>query len=615
MDEFEQALFVRENMSIIKQPNAKAEIIFWKTFPWMFRPQQWKPTYAYPPNRWDSTHALVSVLNRLVEDRVSIEHLRTAGDQLAVLADLYDEYANHLETNYRCDFSSLQLRFLDFLKTPIGQSFRDGDSVSENTGIQWVLVDEYQDTNPVQEEIYFELAKRAPHNIVVVGDDDQAMYRFRGGSVECMVSFDDACQVFLNLPPSSVCKYPLVDNFRSHADIVAFFGDYIGAFPVMSSPGARAPKPAIRANRQITQVYPAVGRISAPRMEDLANIFARTIRGLVNSGVVNDPSECCLLLKSTKESPRNAGKYVEALSAEGLIAYNPRNKAFAEQEEVRGLLGAILALVDPNRRFATDPRNRNSIPADEQSIRALISQLMANHHDLAQYINRTTAVLSQKPGRPLDASLQELAYYLLSLPPFSAWQADPTRRVRLGQLTKFLEAYSSMPVQDMTTGMPRVGVSRGFMRSSVEFAGEVDARWLSSFYHLFLGYILNAGFDDEEDEDVIVPNGMVPVMTMHQSKGLEFPFVFVGHLGENPSVSASHELETLFSAYPDNPARTFTRAPAQQRAEMDMIRQYYVAYSRAKYALILLGTNAHFAKQSVPLGPARNWVRHRTDQL
>ena len=40
--------------------------------------------------------------------------------------------------------------------------------------------------------------------------------------------------------------------------------------------------------------------------------------------------------------------------------------------------------------------------------------------------------------------------------------------------------------------------------------------------------------DDEEDEDVIVPLGMVPVMTMHQSKGLEFPIVFVGHMGENP---------------------------------------------------------------------------------
>lgn len=105
------------------------------------------------------------------------------------------------------------------------------------------------------------------------------------------------------------------------------------------------------------------------------------------------------------------------------------------------------------------------------------------------------------------------------------------------------------------------------MRTSNHHPGEVDANWLGSFYYLFLGYVLDAGFDDEEDEDVIVPAGMVPVMTMHQSKG------------------------------------------------MDMIRQYYVAYSRAKYALILLGTQTHFSKQSVPLGPTRNWVRHRTNAL
>jgi DNA helicase-2/ATP-dependent DNA helicase PcrA len=235
--------------------------------------------------------------------------------------------------------------------------------------------------------------------------------------------------------------------------------------------------------------------------------------------------------------------------------------------------------------------------------------------------------LKAKPGQPLDANLQELAYYLISLEPFSTWQQDPVRRVRLGKLTKLLEAYSAMPVLDTATGQAKTykdkktgrvlvgSVFRGFIRASNHYAGEVKAAWLGAFYYLFLGYVLNAGFDDEEDDDVIVPAGMVPVMTMHQSKGLEFPFVFVGHVGENPTISATHELETLFSGYPANAARTFTRAPASERAEMDMIRQYYVAYSRAKYALVLLGTNAHFAKQAVPLGPTRNWVRHRTNAL
>jgi DNA helicase-2/ATP-dependent DNA helicase PcrA len=172
-----------------------------------------------------------------------------------------------------------------------------------------------------------------------------------------------------------------------------------------------------------------------------------------------------------------------------------------------------------------------------------------------------------------------------------------------------------MPILDPATKLPRVGLTRGFLRASTQFPGEIVGAWLGAFYHLFLGYVLDAGFDDEEDEDVICPAGMVPVMTMHQSKGLEFPFVFVGHMGETPKVSASHELETLFSAYPINKARTFARPPAMERAQMDLIRQYYVAFSRAKYALILIGTGQQFNRQSVPCGPVRNWLRHRTQPL
>jgi DNA helicase II / ATP-dependent DNA helicase PcrA len=614
MDEFEQALFVREHMSLIKQPNTMNEIEFWKTFPWLFRPNEWKPDNSYAPNRWNSTRALVTLLNRLVEDRVSIEKIKAAGGQLANLADLYNEYVTHLDNNYRCDFSQLQDKFLTFLKTPLGQSFLSGDT-KVHKGIQWVLVDEYQDTNPIQEEIYFELAKQSPHNLVVVGDDDQAMYRFRGGSVECMVTFADACNVFINLPVDKVARYPLVDNFRSHQDIVSFFNGYIESFTVLQTANARVPKPSIRATKKITEVYPAVGRISAAKLEGLAEEYAETVKGLVESGVVNDPNECCLLLKSTRETPMNAGKYVAALQSAGLNVYNPRNKAFADQEEVQGLIGAILAVLDPNRRFASDPSNKNIIPKGLQDVWDTFDRITSQHSILDRYIKNATFELSSKPGQPLDANLQELAYYLLSLDPFSSWQDDPVRRVRLGKLTKLLEAYSSMPVLDPDTGKPRERVTRGFMRSSETYPGEVNSKWLASFYILFIGYVLNAGFDDEEDEDVIAPSGMVPIMTMHQSKGLEFPFVFVGHLGESPKVSPSHELESLFSLFPANQSRTFLRAPAQDRAEMDMIRQYYVAYSRAKYALILLGTNAHFAKKSVPLGPEANWVKHQTNVL
>jgi ATP-dependent DNA helicase UvrD/PcrA len=615
MDEFEQALFVREHMSLIKKPNPPAEIAFWGEFSYLFTPVQWQPTRTYAPSRWNSAKALVTLLNRLIEDRVSISSLKAVGGQLARLGALYEEYVQHLRNSYRCDFSQLQGRFLEFLDTPVGLAFLEGDGSVANPGIQWVLVDEYQDTNPIQEEIYFRLAARPPHNLVVVGDDDQAMYRFRGGSVECMVTFDDACKTFLGISKAEVGQYPLVGNFRSHPDIVRFFDEYIGSFPVLQQPGARAPKPSIVAQRIIRQNYPAVGMISARTKEDLAEMFAVAVQDLVTRRVLNDPNECCLLLKSTKESPNNAGPYVEALERIGMRVYNPRNKAFMEQEEVQSVLGAILAIIDPDRRYALDPANQRQVPDEEAFVRASYDRIAAAHRPLANYVTRSTAAIRAKAGQPFDCSLQELLYYLISLEPFSTWLQDPVRRIRLAKVTGLLEAFSSMPILDPATGQPRPNVTRGYMRGSADYPGEVHGPWLGSFYSLFIGYITQTGFDDEEDEEVICPPGMVPIMTMHQSKGLEFPFVFVGHLGEGPKVSASHKLETLFSGYPANPGRSFPRVAESERAEMDLIRQYYVAFSRAKYALILVGTAAQFNKRSIPCGPAPQWLRRRIHLL
>ena len=59
-------------------------------------------------------------------------------------------------------------------------------------GIQHVIVDEYQDTNPIQEAIYFAMVKLGA-SLMVVGDDDQSLYRFRGASVDAMLGFPTRC--------------------------------------------------------------------------------------------------------------------------------------------------------------------------------------------------------------------------------------------------------------------------------------------------------------------------------------------------------------------------------------------------------------------------------------
>lgn len=606
MDEFEQALFVYQNLSIVANDDQVRDPGFWTHFQYLFTPREWQPGRNHLPNKWSKTVAMVQLFNRIVDDRVDVRAMRQAAGQWQRLADLYEEYIDLLARHFRCDFSQLQLRFLDFLGSPLGVNYLQGGDPPDYQGIRHVLVDEYQDTNLVQETIYMTLAGAAPHNLVVVGDDDQAMYRFRGGSVECMVSFDQACQAYLGIMPGVIQTYPMATNFRSHPDIVQFCNDFVTGFPQMAQPGARVPnKPNLVAGGGINGNWPAVATLHGRTADDLAQRFAGCVRGLVDNNIVNDPSECCLLLRSTRETSNNALKYVEALRNVGLIPYNPRNRAFFEQEETLGILGALIAILDPNH--ARLPPRPQEIGALVNSATQEFNRLAPLHQDLQNYVrtarNRFAAA---QPGAFLDANLQEIFFYLMALPPFDQWQQDPERRIRMAKFTNLLESYASMPVPK------HPNVSRGTLRLSRHDPGEIIGAWLQQFYYQFVGYITRRGLDDVEDDEVICPLGRVPIMTMHQSKGLEFPFVFVGHANSAANTGSAHELEDAFAAFPINPARVFARPAQTVRAELDLIRQYFVAYSRAKYAVVLLHHGTQMSQGRIPCGATRTWMRNHS---
>jgi DNA helicase-2/ATP-dependent DNA helicase PcrA len=154
------------------------------------------------------------------------------------------------------------------------------------------------------------------------------------------------------------------------------------------------------------------------------------------------------------------------------------------------------------------------------------------------------------------------------------------------------------------------------MQSAPEGERGISKLWNAGFYILFLGYLAQSGMNDDEDDDIIFPRGRVPIMTIHQAKGLEFPFVFVGSLGatadgDNPV----YLLEDEFAKFPGNASRTFERADSATRAELDIVRSSYVAFSRAEWALILVGSDTHFKKGAIPCGPDRTWLRYQAVKL
>lgn len=591
LDDVDQHLFVHRYAAIV----GEQDLGFWSTFEYAV--SYWSRNSSRPPNKWQRAKTAVNLFNHIVEDLVDIDLMRARGGSWAQLANYYVQYRDALQQRYRCDFAHLQLRFLDFLNTQAGQRFLDGDG-SNHLPLKQVLVDEYQDTNPIQERIYLALAQRSPHNLTVVGDDDQALYRFRGGTVACMVNFDQACQTAFSVQPYQI---PLLDNYRSHNSIVTYFNDYITSHPEMLDPGVRAPgKQNVTASSSISGTYPAVSWISRQRTGDLASAVANLVEGhLIRDGIIQDLSQCVILFRSTKDSPQNAGPYLAEFARRNIPVYNPRSKSFMESVEVQCLLAALINTVDLDGIWAGNLM-RELTPTVQgwvNTLRAIFNDPSYNTTALLNYIqnsNRELRRLCQtNPGSFLGVSLHEILFRIISLEPFRTWRQNPERNLRLSKVTRLIESYHSMNLDALRADPGGNALAPNF---------------LEQFYYMFIGYLIDTGIDDDEDEEVVVPQGSLPFMTIHQSKGLEFPFVIVTQMGNSPRTGAAQILENELAPFRRDLYPRTTRTPDVLAVEDD-IRLMYVAYSRAEYGLIMVGTPGQL-RDSVTI-PSRDFTNFR----
>jgi DNA helicase-2/ATP-dependent DNA helicase PcrA len=185
---------------------------------------------------------------------------------------------------------------------------------------------------------------------------------------------------------------------------------------------------------------------------------------------------------------------------------------------------------------------------------------------LKDYVEKSAKQIGQlKLNQRLQTSMQEILYHVLNHQPFVNWLEDPERTVRLGELTRLFEVYSSSPVP----GYP--GLLRGSLKGSGQEEGKISWRWRQTFYNSFVTLIIEEGLNDPEDEDQIYPTGYLPIMTVHQSKGLEFPFVFIAGLDANDEPSLEHILEQEMSSFRKT---SITLVLPEERVKQDAARFY-----------------------------------------
>lgn len=162
---------------------------------------------------WNRSKQLSFYFNAVSEEMITVEELRADRDpSIQVLAAAYEAYQKLLEEENAMDFSSIQVIAYQLLK--------ENEEIKKRVQaqIQYVMIDEYQDTNFVQEQLIFLIAEQH-HNLCVVGDDDQGLYRFRGATIRNILEFPskwEHCE-----------QISLVENYRSERDIVAFYNNWM----------------------------------------------------------------------------------------------------------------------------------------------------------------------------------------------------------------------------------------------------------------------------------------------------------------------------------------------------------------------------------------------------
>ena len=255
LDELTQLLFIFEHFDeIIGPPDNDHFLTRWTT-------------------RWTAIDGARGYFDKITEELVDPGRLTESDDEfLAAIGSAYQRYEQALLEANRVDFAHLQRHVFDL--------FED-DSTAEAVApkVKYLLVDEYQDTNYIQERLLLKLA--APeNNLCVVGDEDQSIYRFRGATVRNILEFAR------NFADCRIAK--LTTNYRSHRAIVERYDRWMTSADWSNKDGGsfRHDKAIVADPKGQHPDYPSVVSIWGSDKTDEAERFADFVEFLKDNAVI-----------------------------------------------------------------------------------------------------------------------------------------------------------------------------------------------------------------------------------------------------------------------------------------------------------------------------------------
>lgn len=525
--------------------------------------------------------AVLSLISRTKDEDVSPQAYRECAARLAERAgtpvasgEMVDDAASQLELSRVYEVYQRLLReagrvdFGDLITLPL-QLLRDRPDVLRRYQERYthILVDEFQDTNHAQFELVRLVA--GPHrNVTVVGDDDQAIYKFRGAAISNILGFtrvyDDATQVVLT------------ENFRSTQPVLD------AAYRLIQHNNPDRLEVRNRLDKRLVAARGVGFKVQHFNYDTLSD-EADAIAEMITDHVAADGHyrDCAILVRANGD----ADPFMRALNMRGVPWWFSGTRGLYDREEVRVALSFLRVLADPANNLSLFYLGTSSL-------------YLVDATDMARalaYANRRNRSLEHTFRSMRDAG--ELAAEL-----------SPESRATIARLIEDLDEMRKA-MRHHPTGrvlyeylVTRTGYVRR-LATSEQPGDEMKVASLARFFDIIARHGDVAVYDRVPEfvrrmEDLIAAGDDPPtpdpdqdfdgvqILTVHKAKGLEFPVVFLVNCVADkfPSRNRSEPLQI-----PDDLIRQREVLPTGDMHMQEERRLFYVGMTRARDRLVLTG--------------------------
>jgi len=508
---------------------------------------------------------------------------------LVTLVRQFDRDYRQAKKSRRCvDFSDLEHMTLDLL---LGKSRSGPTAAAAEIGRRFreIMVDEYQDSNGVQDAIFGALT-RERNNCFMVGDVKQSIYQFRLADPGIFLEKYETYANAEEAEPGQGRKVLLSHNFRSGIEVIEGVNDVFRSCMSPRVGGLRYGEgEALREGVPHTPLpEPGVELYGLEVREDTyaeeAAFVAEKIQTMLRSGTLIrkgdgmkpvEPDDIVILLRS----PGSVGfQFQRALEARGIRCSSGGGTNLLQTQEIGTLRSILQTIVNP----------RQDIPL----ISALASPVFGfTADDLAAFRSK------KRSGSVYDALLRS------DLPKAKAFLETLQtlrREARMRTLSQLLEqVYNLTRLDSIYAAMPGGEAKKANLQTFFQLAVEFETGNLCS-----LGQFLEH-LDAMEEKGLVsadaAANGCVTIMSIHKSKGLEFPVVFLSGLSRvfnredlRAQILCDKELGLGLSVadrenrirYPSAAKRAIAAKMSAESLSEEM-RVLYVAMTRARDRLIM----------------------------